>query len=164
VAPASIQRLPYPMQLGSGTYDFKVGSTYIGQLEGWLWGGHVSGIIRTDENKHDYRLGNRYVATAWGARRLVDWASASIRLDWRQWFDITGDDPRLNPAMVPTADPDLQAGRRLDLSLGANVFATDGFFDGLRLTLEGGLPVYQDLDGPQLEMDWMTTVAVEWTF
>ncbi len=83
---------------------------------------------------------------------------------WSQWFDIGGADPRLNAGMVPTADPELRAGQRLDLLLGLNVFADRGRLDGLRIAFEAGLPVYQHLDGPQLETDWLTSVSVEWTF
>ncbi len=161
--PSSIQRLPYPMQLGSGSVDVKLGLTYLGQIEGWGWGAHASGLVRTDENKHDYRLGDRYDVTAWGARKVTHWSSASLRLGWTQRFDIVGADPALNPRIVPTADPDLQAGRRLDILLGLNLFQDAGRLEGLRVTAEAGLPVYQRLDGPQLETDWTTSLTIEWT-
>ncbi len=67
MGPDSIQRLPYPMQLGSGTWDFKLGATYLGQVPNWTWGAHSSGLIHAGENKHDYRLGNTYEVTSWGA-------------------------------------------------------------------------------------------------
>ncbi len=47
---------------------------------------------------------------------------------------------------------------------GANVFAGEGRLEGLRLGLEGGLPVYQWLAGPQLETDWIMSMTVEWNF
>ena len=37
-------RLPYPMQNGSGTYDFLPGLTYIGKQEVWSWGAQASGV------------------------------------------------------------------------------------------------------------------------
>ena len=163
-APGNLQRLPYPMQLGSGTWDFKLGATYLGQVPNLTWGAHSSGLIHAGENKHDYRLGNTYEVTGWGARKINDWSSGSLRLKWSQWFNIHGADPALNPAMVPTADPNRRAGRRLDVLFGANVFAAEGRLDGLRLGLEGGVPVYQWLDGPQLETDWIMSLTVEWTF
>lgn len=164
MGPATSQRLPYPMQLGSGSFDVKLGSTYIGQVEGWSWGVHSSGIVRTHENKHDYRLGNEYEVSAWGAAKIFDWASTSLQLKWGEWFDITGADPRLNAGMVPTADPELRAGQRIDLLMGLNVFADRGRLKGLRVGLEAGLPVYQRLDGPQLETDWLSSLTIEWTF
>jgi hypothetical protein len=162
--PGSIQRLPYPMQLGSGTFDFLLGTTYLGQVENWGWGAHAEGTVRAGENKYDYRLGNEYEATAWGARKITRWSSGSLRLRWKQWFNIHGRDDALNPNMVPTADPNRRAGRRLDLLFGANVFAPEGALEGLRLQVEAGLPVYQWLDGPQLETDALVSANVEWSF
>ena len=79
-------------------------------------------------------------------------------------MNIHGSDPGLMPAMVPTADPNRRAGERLDLLFGVNVFATTGVLGGLRAAIEGGLPVYQSLDGPQLETDWMLSGTLEWIF
>ncbi len=157
-------RLPYPMQLGSGSFDLLPGMTYIGQRPGWQWGLHADGTVRLERNRHDYRLGNAYEVSAWGAKKLVDWASASIRLVWDQWLDIHGADAVLNPAMVPTANPNLRAGRRLMIMLGVNLFADEGRLKGLRGTLEGGIPAYQHLDGPQLETDWSLNFNLEWNF
>ncbi len=79
-------------------------------------------------------------------------------------MNIHGSDPTLMPTMVPTADPNRRAGKRLDLLFGVNVFAAAGALDGLRAAIEGGLPVYQSLDGPQLETDWMLSSTLEWIF
>ena len=157
-------RLPYPMQLGSGTFDLLPGMTYLGQTLGWQWGLHSDGTVRLDENKYDYRLGNAYEVSGWGARKITKWASGSIRLVWDQWFDIHGADSVLIPAMVPTADPNLRAGQRLTVMLGVNVFAEEGRLKGLRGTIEGGIPTYQHLDGPQLEMDWTLNFTLEWNY
>lgn len=162
--PPGFARLPYPMQLGSGSWDVLVGATYIGQSPGWQWGAHIEGTLRTGRNDNQYRLGHAYEGIVWGARKLTDWSSVSLRLNWAQWFDVVGADPLLNPALVQTANPDLQAGRRLDLLAGVNVFSMGDRLSGLRLTLYGGAPVYQDLDGPQLETDWTLGFAAEWTF
>jgi len=157
-------RLPYPMQLGSGTYDLMPMLTYIGQVENWSWGFHWMGILRLGENENDYRLGNSYKSSLWGARLLTRWMSTSLRLEGSWWGNIHGADPDLNPAMVPTADPDLRAGGRLDLLFGVNLFARHGRLAGNRLALEVGVPVYQRLDGPQLETDWMIRASWDWTF
>lgn len=132
LAPGVSMRLPYPMQLGSGTFDLLPGMTYVGQTLGWQWGLHSDGTIRLHENKYDYRLGNAYEVSGWGARKITRWASGSVRLVWDQWLDIHGADSVLMPMMVPTADPKLRAGRRLMVMLGANVFAEEGRLEGLR--------------------------------
>ncbi|MFQ5418276.1 MAG: transporter [Myxococcota bacterium] len=164
MAPGMSARLPYPMQLGSGTWDLLPGLTYIGQVPSWQWGVHGSGTLRFGKNEHDYRLGNRYESTVWAARKITAWSSGSLRLLWGHWMNIHGADPSLNPAMVPTADPDRRAGQRLDLLFGVNLFATTGRLGGLRGAVEGGIPVYQRLDGPQLETDWTLSGTLEWTF
>jgi hypothetical protein len=61
--------------------------------------------------------------------------------------------------MVPTADPKRRGGERVDLTLGINLFQTEGPLSEHRITIEAGLPVYQALDGPQLENDWYANVA-----
>ena len=66
--------------------------------------------------------------------------------------------------MVPTADPKLRGGRRVDLLFGMNVFALDGPLDGHRVAIEWGFPIYQWLKGPQLELDRQLSVSWNWTF
>ncbi len=78
----SNQQLPYPMQLGSGTFDLLPGITYLGQHNDISWGAQVSGVIRLGENDRDYRLGNRFDATAWGAYDWFNWVSTSSSMDW----------------------------------------------------------------------------------
>ncbi len=55
---------------------------------------------------------------------------------------------------------------RADLLFGANLLAPRelGLLAGHRLAVEGGLPVYQRLDGPQLETDWLLTVGWQKSF
>ena len=59
--------------------------------------------------------------------------------------------------IVPTAAPDLSVGGRVDLLVGAAFAPQTGLLRGHRLALEVGRPVYQSLDGPQLETDWTAT-------
>ena len=66
--------------------------------------------------------------------------------------------------MVPTADPTKRGGERLDLLFGMNLFSLSGPLAGHRITLEAGVPIYQRLDGPQLETDWLLTVGWDMTF
>lgn len=156
--------LPYPMQLGSGTFDLQPGLTYLGNADLWAWGAHVSGWIRPYRNSKGYRLGHEATVTAWGSRELFNGVSSSLRLDYRHWGNISGADDRLNPKVVPTADPDLRGGRRLDLLLGFNLYQTEGALSGHRIALEAGVPIYQWLEGPQLELDFRWSLEWIWTF
>ena len=153
------QKLPYPMQLGSGTWDIIPGITCRGHAGDWLWGAQALGVVRLGENENSYTLGNRFEADAWLSRVFGAGLSGSARVDWNWWGDIDGADPELNPAMGPTADPDLRAGSRIDALLGVNYVR--GKFS---LAVEGGVPFYQDLDGPQLETDWLLSLALDYSF
>lgn len=157
-------RLPYPMQLGSGSVDLHPGITYQAQTERWNWGVHAGTVLRTHRNRLGYRLGHRVHVTTWIARGLTDWLSASLRLDGSQWGNIEGDDDRLDPTVVPTADPGLRGGRRIDVLLGANLFALEGPLAGHRLAVEGGVPIHQWLEGPQLELDYRLSLEWTWVF
>lgn len=157
-------QLPYPMQLGSGTWDFTPGLTYVQTYDNWSWGAQGLYTYRTGENDNGYTLGNKLDATAWLAKKMARSTSLSFRLKVLDWGNIEGSDNTLTlmPSMVPTADPNLRGGRRVDALLGVN-FVMPGF-PGLRLALEAGAPVYQKLDGPQLETDFIFTLGGQYTF
>ncbi len=162
--PGGANDLPYPMQIGSGTYDFLPGLTYRGHAGDYSWGAQATATIRTGDNSHDYRLGNRLQVSGWGGRRLTDWVSASLRFAWESWGDIRGRDPNLNTAMVQSASTTLQGGQRVDAIFGLNFIVPRGPLMGNRLAFEGGLPVHQRLEGPQLETDHFFTVRWQKTF
>ena len=161
------QHLPYPMQLGSGTWDLIPGLTYLGKHDALSWGAQGVAVLRLGENKNDYTLGNRFNLTGWVAKDWTKQWSTSFRADAQWWGNIDGSDkklPAMAPAMVPTADPDLRGGRRLDLLLGASFAPASGWFEGQRFAAEVGAPVYQHLDGPQLETDWIVTLGWQLVF
>ena len=132
------QRLPYPMQLGSGTVDLHPGITYLGQSEDWSWGAEVEATIRLGENSNDYTLGNRYRASVWGDWRWTNWAAPFVRIDGLAWGNIDGADPDLNALMVPTADPNRRGGERVDLLFGVNFYVPEGPLKGHRLAVRAG--------------------------
>lgn len=158
------QRLPYPMQLGSGTWDLLPGLTYNGQSENWSWGAQTLMTLRPGRNKVGYSLGNRYEITTWGARRWADWISSSIGVKYQIWQNIGGRDPGLTPRMVPTADPHSRGGKRMDFLFGINLYIPKGVLKGNRIAIDFGIPFAQSLDGPQLETDWYFTTGWQFSF
>jgi hypothetical protein len=67
--------------------------------------------------------------------------------------------------MVPTADPDLRGGTDIDILGGLNFYVPLGKFLGKhRFAIEGGAPVYQDLEGPQLERNFTITLGWQKAF
>ena len=165
--PLGISRLPYPMQLGSGTVDLLPGLTYTGGLKNATWGFQALGTIRLGKNDEKYALGDEYTINAYGAYRWIEWLSTSFRLKWREWANYEGRDrnitslggPMGNIPLVPTADPNLRGGKRLDALLGFNLLFPEFMGIENHLGFEFGIPVYQRLDGPQLQSDYMVTVG-----
>jgi hypothetical protein len=96
-------RMPYSMQLGSGTYDILPGLTYVGQSGAWSWGAQAKGVVRIGENDNDYSLGDIFSATAWTAIKTCGWWSNSLRFIYSDMGSISGVDPDLNPMMSPAA-------------------------------------------------------------
>ena len=158
------QKLPYPMQLGSGTFDLLPGLIYLGQTEKFQWGAELNGVIRLGENSNDYSLGNRGELSLWGGWKLTNWLSPFVELDGQLWGNIDGADPDLDPNVVPTADPDRRAGSRIDLLGGINIYISKTVLKGMSFGIEAGFPVYQDIDGPQLETDWLLNAVWSWTW
>jgi len=158
------QKLPYSMQLGSGTYDFLPGISYAGLTTDWGWGAQMLGTIRTGKNDEHYRLGDKLDGSLWISRIWDNWVSSSIRMNGQWWGDIHGADPELNQNLAPTANPELRGGARLDMLLSVELYAPTGDLKGQHVGFEIGLPVYQSLDGPQLETDWTISAGWQWTF
>jgi hypothetical protein len=157
-------QLEYPMQLGSGTYDLMPGITYLGDAGRWSWGAQTIETIHLGRNDAGYRFGDQYRLSAWAAYGVTDWCAPSIRLDGRWWENIKGSDARLAANPTPEARTDLQGGRRLDLLFGINFYMPGGWAKGNRFMVEGGLPVYQHLDGPQLGVSWMLSAGWSYAF
>lgn len=149
--------LPYPMQIGSGTYDILPSVTYRGRRRGLSWGAQLAAVIRTGDNNQGYTLGDRISAKSWLARDLSSSLSASLGLGYQDVDEISGANVALNPRMIQTADTRLQAGRRIDLSIGLNYQTPSGY----RFAVEYSQPISQDLRGPQLATDSIFTLGLQ---
>jgi hypothetical protein len=144
-------RLPYPMQLGSGSYDPIIGLSFSGGRGGLGWGGQWRSAIRTSKNDDDYQLGDEHRVTGWLSYLFSPAVSGSARLEYYDRGNISGLDPMI-AGPVQTADPDRQAATRVDAAVGLN-FAASGSLSGWRLGIEFIIAIDQNLDGPQLEVD-----------
>ncbi len=159
--PTGNNRLPYPMQLGSGTVDVLPGITYRGGSDKLSWGAQLAGNVRTGRNDEGYRKGHEYTVTGWSAYRWSNWISTSMRTNWTSWGNYEGADNQISQRLpngaksVHTAFPELRGGQRLDILAGINLLLPE--WNGLenRLAVEVGAPIYQYLNGPQLETDYV---------
>ena len=158
------EQLPYGMQLGSGTFDPTLGFLYQQSSSPWWWGANTSYTARLYDNDRDYRLGDEF--------RLDGYLMYQLRYDFLlqaqlngSWQDGIGGemdaaqdgssgrvvqgDPS-SPYMTPLWDPDNYGGTRLAVTVG---------FQWQPLPLQivdfaVAVPVYQDLNGPQLAEDF----------
>jgi len=185
--------LPYPMQLGSGSFELRPAVTLAGTGRSWSYGAQARAAIPLNENSRNYRLAPTVGSTLWGARKLNDWLSISLRGSFKNWGNITtstsgekleshehehrhGNSHGSHAAptqtaqsnyMSPTMDPNLRGGTRGSLSAGVNLIFPNklgGILAGQRFAVEFQIPVYQDLDGPQMELDWILLAGWEYTF
>ena len=167
VTPASAPNeveLPYPMQIGSGTFDTNLALTYLGQGEINSWGVQLRGIFRFGENERDFRYGNRYSLNNWFAIKAAEWLSFSARLEGLLVGEIEGADPNLNPMMVITADTNNYGGTFLNGGIGFNIYIPSGALKNLRFGFELASPLYQDLNGVQLRNKETITLGTQYSF
>ncbi len=151
-------RLPYPMQIGSGTWDFLPAITYTKRFEKWGWGAQVNGTLRLGENDNDFRYGHQLNASVWGSYLVTSWLGSSLRVNSVNIGEVDGRDPMI-VAPVQTANPEFQGGERVDVSAGLNLIGQSGFVQNQRLAVEFALPIYQDLNGPQLTTNNILTLG-----
>jgi nitrous oxide reductase accessory protein NosL len=162
-------RAPYDMQLGSGTYDLKPAITYndLSDDQKWNWGAQAMYTIRTARNDNDWRFGDSLKVTGWLQRALGPFTSW-VRMAYNDTGRIRGKDAEIekliHPAMgmgapMPDADPNNYGGQRLDGLIGLSY--TKGAFS---VGVEGGIPLYQDLNGLQLKTRWVINAGIQLMF
>jgi len=163
--PMGRQTLPFPMQIGSGTFDMLPGITYVGHTEHFSWGSQLMGTYRIGENKAGWTASDRVDFTSWFAVPWTSWISTSARVGVGWWSDYGGNEDRPPPpSFVPTADPVLRGGTSIELLGGVNIEVPLWFLGTHRFAIEAGGPVEQWLDGPQLETDWRVVVGWQKAF
>lgn len=153
----SKSRQPYSMQLGSGTYDLVPGITYRATSDAWEWGAKGSFTYRMGKNANDYTLGNRLEVSAWTGYSITSQVQLQGRLASTKWGKIKGQDPKIDPMMSPDGDPQAQGGTRVDALVGINTVLGEGH----RLGFEVGVPVQQNLNGPQLKTKGILSVSYQ---
>jgi len=166
--PAAVNggRLPYPMQLGSGTIDLLPGVLYFYERGKWVLLGNVQSVLRLGKNANKYQLGDRHMVSGLIQYKLSEKFSGTVGLKSHIWGNINGADQNITPTMVPTADANRRKGERIDLLFGLNFFESKkrDSNSGHRFGIEFGFPIYQSLEGPQLEVDWISQFSWNYTF
>lgn len=142
-------RMPYMMQLGSGTYDFLPGLTFIHQKNNRAISGQMSSVLRLSENKNDYRLGNEVASNVWLAYNWWNNFSSSIRFEGIYSDMIIGKDPKVYRFNEIGANPLNYGGTKINSYLGLSYHFDNGWFENFSVSAEYGLPIFQKLNGIQ---------------
>ncbi|MBL4789838.1 MAG: hypothetical protein JKY60_12630 [Kordiimonadaceae bacterium] len=162
-AAMGLRQLPYPMQIGSGTYDLIPGLKYVGTGDKNAWGADLDLTLRLGKNKNDYALGNIFEANIWYRHQLNPWLAPFLQLKYTAVGNVNGADTSLMPVAVPTNDPARYGYRRLNLQVGMNIFL-QGALEGNKIALEASQPLYQSVNGPQLRAQWLFRGGWQWAF
>ena len=151
-------RLPYSMQLGSGTFDLLPGLSYSLSSGALEWGTDVNGVIRLGSNDEGYSLGDEAAASLWTRYRTGPGVTLSSRIEAKTVGRIDGIDPLI---MGPnqTADPLNYGGKTVTLFAGAEFIGQKGVLKGHKLSIQAGIPILQNLNGPQVETDWIVSIS-----
>ena len=166
------RQLPAPMQLGSGTYDLLPSLTFVQQFDSWSYGAQANAVIRLEsENDNGYRLGHVFGATTWAGYNLSEWLGLNAGLHYRYTGKLKGNQDGVARATMmgaaksqtaTSAFGDNYGGERLDAIIGINL--PTGALKGQRLSADIRLPVWQDLNGYQLETDTVLTIGWQLSF
>lgn len=164
-------QLPYTMQLGSGTVDFSPAIAFVGWSDAWLWGVGADATIRLGENDRGYSLGNVYELQGWARYTASDWIQPSFRLTTIFWDKIHGEDTELlapalptNPYPAPVTNPNAFGGTKLLALPGLRLSYPKGWLKGQYINIEGGVPIYQYLNGPQPKEEWRISASISLNF
>ena len=164
----TLERLPYTMQIGSGTYDFLASLSFEQDVDNWAFGikGHTT--LRTGLNENAYRLGNNYGVEL--TAKFKGWSSIrpGLHLSLRTTEQITGRDEQLLmpnnafPFGATIANPENYGGEKA--KVGGNVRLCIRKSCGLNINLKAAVPIYQNLNGIQQRERFSFSTAINYSF
>ncbi len=156
--------LPFKMQLGSGTVDPIIGLTYQGSRDPFWWGLNTQLEAHVYDNEQGYHRGQEFRYDFYAMKQVHDnWViHTQLNGSYEGRFSREPYEGRVNGEghagfnpqnnfLSPLFDPDNYGGNKVSISLGVK-------FQPIPLhvmELTATLPVYQDLNGPQLRDNWM---------
>ena len=156
--------LPFKMQLGSGTVDPIIGLTYQGSRDPFWWGFNTQLEGHIYDNEQGYRRAQELRYDFYAMKQVHDKVVVHAQLNgWYEGkFSEEAYDVRVSGAghnalntannlISPLFDPDNYGGHKLHFGLGVQ-------FQPLPLhvmELTASVPIHQDLNGPQLQDNWM---------
>ena len=154
--------LPYGMQVGDKSTTLVSSLTGVGNRGGWVYGTQLR--LKNHINKDVWHFGDSIAATVWLQREFSVDTALSFRTTYRAQNDITGRNTSIT-APVQTANPQNYGGKIAELGIGINQLlkVIPGDFSD-RVGVEFVVPVYQDLNGPQMKSKWAVTIGYQKAF
>ncbi|BDV36073.1 alpha-amylase [Methylocystis iwaonis] len=149
----------YAMQIGTGTFDAMPGVVYAGQLNNWSWGLSYRGRFPLAANPEGYRWGDLHEFTGWGGYSWIPGVTTTFRVTGSLEGPIRGFDWNI-AGKAQAANPKFYGGQRVELFGGATISGKLVGYENVLLAIEAGLPVYQNLNGPQLSKAWQAGLAL----
>ena len=146
---AMSQPLPFPMRLGSGTFNMRPAMTWKRYFCCSSVGLQYSSDHPIGNNYRGYSVGDDFRLNTWYSRLVRDKLALSARLESRWLTNFDGNDPQTMDNVISTNVESFRGGYTLNLGLGVMAL-----FNGHLINVELVPRLYQDLDGIQLETDW----------
>lgn len=143
------QPLPYPMRLGSGTFNARPAITWKHYEDHGSYGLQFQTDIPLGRNYRGYSVSDIYKVHAWYSHLVTDRLAFSVRLEneWRSNYD--GADPMTPNQIISTNVESFRGGYTLNMGVGVMALIGGGHL----LNVELVPTLYQHLDGIQLETD-----------
>ncbi len=147
-----VMRATYGMQIGTGTYNLLPGVSYTGNMGLWSWGAVYRGFFPMDSH-NGYQWGDVNQLTGWAGYTFYPGITATTRIAGTVQGRIDGKDPQIFGAMQG-ANPANYGGERIDLFGGIEIAGHEFGLGHTKFAIEAGLPLYQNLNGPQIGESW----------
>ncbi|PPD44808.1 MAG: alpha-amylase [Methylocystis sp.] len=149
----------YALQPGSNTYDIMPGIVYAGFLGQWSWGASYRGRFPLAANPQGYRWGDYHEFNGWGGYTWTPGLTTTFRVAGSTLGHIRGFDNEIR-GRAPAANPNFYGGERVELFGGATISGKFIGYENASVAIEAGLPVYQNLNGPQIMKNWQAGMSL----
>lgn len=153
----------YMMQMGSGTFDPIFGLKYIYYKNAFALGVSFNTIQRLYKNYRDYELGSEYAFTTWLNYHITPRFAIIPKIQDIFTEKTNGVAAGTMTNWGPNYNPAFTGGNVLNFLLGAKICGSGRLrYDSL--TIEAGLPIYQNLNGPQMKQRWQASASLNFMF
>ena len=144
-----LKMMPYPMQIGSGTYDLILGYSFQEILDNWSYGAQLNMVTRFDYNSEGWKYGDRRELNLWASKPMSKNLSISFGFDIEHQENIQGRSS-FRMGTTPTWNEYFHSHLRLSSNFGINYKIPNSMS---RIGFQCGTPIYRDVNGPQMDPD-----------